>query len=132
MKTSLFPLIILSLFLFASCKSENKESNAVKEIQLETPINNDIHTTDELEDIVTLYVASTKADCVGVAPMKCLQVKDSEDGEWQFMYTNIEGFHYEEGYEYKIEVRRETVANPPADGSSIRYILVKEISKEKK
>ena len=48
------------------------------------------------------------------------------------MYSPIEGFEYEEGYEYVIEVKTENIDNPPIDGSSIKYILTKIISKTKK
>ncbi|MCC9043618.1 DUF4377 domain-containing protein [Myroides sp. M-43] len=51
------------------------------------------------------------------------------------MYEGIEGFTYKEGYEYVLEIKRveleESIA-PIADGSSMRYILVKEISKTKR
>ncbi|NDW18359.1 DUF4377 domain-containing protein [Dysgonomonas sp. 216] len=79
-----------------------------------------------------LIIASEQGDCVGVAPMKCLLVKNEEQSEWQFFYNSIEGFNYEPGYEYVIEVKSEVIESPAADQSSIRYILVKEVSKTKK
>lgn len=87
------------------------------------------------KDVQTYMVNSEKIDCMGVAPMKCLQIKNLTKGdtEWQSMYGNIEGFDYEPGYIYKIEVKEEKLdtKNLPADASSIKYKLVKVVSKEK-
>lgn len=87
------------------------------------------HSGDNREKLV---IASIQADCVGVAPMKCMLVKRVNQPDWEFFYNTIEGFTYEPGYEYVVEIRSENVENPAADQSSIRYILVKQISKEKK
>ncbi|HAC22592.1 MAG TPA: hypothetical protein DCF91_10955 [Porphyromonadaceae bacterium] len=82
----------------------------------------------------TLLINSEKIDCMGVAPMKCLQVKnlDKADAEWETMYANIKGFDYEPGYIYKIKVKVKELDKKqvPADGSSIEYTLEKVISKE--
>jgi len=83
-------------------------------------------------DTIRMTVASRQGDCVGVAPQKCLLVKEGNDPEWEFFYSSIEGFNYEPGYEYVLEVKKENRENPAADQSSIRYILVKEISKIQK
>ncbi|SDR03685.1 protein of unknown function [Chryseobacterium soldanellicola] len=83
-------------------------------------------------DEKTFIVGPQTADCTGVAPMKCLQVKENQTGNWTNFYSNIEGFTYEPGYEYVLKVKTEKVENPPADGSSIKYILVKQVSKTKK
>lgn len=83
-------------------------------------------------DEKTIIIGPETADCTGVAPMKCLQVKESTNGKWTNLYTNIEGFTYEPGYEYVLKIKEEKAENPPADGSSIKYILIKEISRTKK
>ena len=82
-------------------------------------------------DVVTMQVADHYQDCTGVGPMKCLLVKIDGATNWTYHYFGIEGFAYEEGFEYKLTVRREKIKNPPADGSSIRYVLVKVIEKIK-
>jgi heat shock protein HslJ len=79
--------------------------------------------------VKTLYVAHFRVDCVGVGPMKCMQVRDTPDGEWRMFYDQIQGFDYEEGYDYELRVRTEKVENPPADASSIRWILEEVVSK---
>ncbi len=72
----------------------------------------------------TIFVAAETAPCTGVAPMDCLQIKESRDAEWQLFYDQIEGFVYEPGFEYELQVREEAIENPPADGSSRKLILV--------
>ena len=81
---------------------------------------------------VRYTVASEYGDCVGVGPMKCMYVKKANQPDWEFFYNQIEGFNYEEGYEYVIDVKEEPVQNTPADASSVKYVLVKEISKTQK
>ncbi|MCQ9638270.1 DUF4377 domain-containing protein [Chryseobacterium sp. WG14] len=83
-------------------------------------------------DEKTFIVGPQTADCTGVAPMKCLQVKEKTSESWTNFYSNIEGFTYEPGYEYVLKVKTEKIANPPADGSSVKYTLVKQVSKTKK
>jgi hypothetical protein len=81
------------------------------------------------DSVRTFFVSHTKVDCVGVAPMKCLQIRESRDADWTLFYSQIEGFDYEEGYDYELRVSLEEVENPPADASSIRYELVELVSK---
>lgn len=79
-----------------------------------------------------MIVASKQGDCVGVAPMKCLLVKENGQTDWQYFYNQIEDFEYEPGYEYELEIVKEKIDNPAADQSSIKYILIKVLSKKKK
>lgn len=78
-----------------------------------------------------VFIANTLVDCIGVGPQKCLLYKENPSDEWTYFYDTIEGFEYEEGYNYEIEVTVTKIENPPADGSSLHYTLVKIISKEK-
>lgn len=84
------------------------------------------------EDEKTFIIASQTVDCTGVAPMKCLQIKEKESDSWGNFYSNIEGFTYEPGFEYVLKIKTEKIQNPPMDGSSIKYTLVKQVSKTKK
>lgn len=63
--------------------------------------------------------------------MRCLQVKENPADNWSFFYSGIEGFDYEPGYEYVLKVKTEEIENPPADGSSTRFILQEQVSKTK-
>ncbi|MGL5684091.1 MAG: DUF4377 domain-containing protein [Marinifilaceae bacterium] len=83
-------------------------------------------------DTVKFTIASEQADCMGVAPQKCMLIKIGDAKDWTYFYSAIEGFTYEPGYEYVLEVKEEKVANAPADASSIKYILKKVVSKTPK
>jgi heat shock protein HslJ len=79
----------------------------------------------------SIWVASENADCQGVSEQKCLLIKESNDEDWSLFYDDIEGFDWEKGYEYELLVTESKVKNSPADASSIKWKLVKIISKEK-
>ena len=79
----------------------------------------------------TLWIGPKLVDCVGVAPMKCMQIKESEEGEWQNFYDQIQGFDYEPGFNYKIVVSVSEREDPPADGSSLIYTLIEQVEKIK-
>ena len=65
--------------------------------------------------------------------MQCLQVREIKyddkgiktgtDGEFQNFYGNIEGYRHEPGIRKIVRVKRYAIKNPPADGSSLAYIL---------
>jgi len=78
----------------------------------------------------TLIVGPEMVDCVGVAPQKCYKVKENPDDDWSFFYSQIVDFDYQPGYEYELLVREEKVENPPADGSSLRWTLIKVINRK--
>jgi heat shock protein HslJ len=78
----------------------------------------------------TLYIGPELADCVGVGPMQCMLVKENPDDEYQFFYSEIEGFTFEPGYTYELRVRVEPVANAPADASNLKYTLIEVVSQD--
>lgn len=78
---------------------------------------------------MTVYVGPYLVDCVGVAPQKCLLVKEKPGDDWNMHYDPIQGFDYEPGYEYELRILEEQVENPPADASSLRWTLVEMVSK---
>lgn len=85
------------------------------------------------KDTVKMTIASEKRMAMGVAPMEVLLVKEGDAVDWSFFYSNIEGFDYQPGYEYILEVKKENKEHPtPADVSSVKYTLVKEVSKSEK
>ena len=110
-KNNTIILILLTVLLLSACTTQTPERSAIDNGQ------------------ETLYVAPFWALCEGVAPSICLQVRESTDGQWTNFFGEINGFDYEPGYSYKLLVKKETVKNPPADGSSIRWMLVDEQSK---
>lgn len=50
--------------------------------------------------------------------------------ELDLFYQQIEGFTFEPGFRYQLEVRTEQLTDVPADASSVRYQLIKVVSKE--
>jgi heat shock protein HslJ len=79
----------------------------------------------------TFYLNSQQKSCTGAGPMQCIQYKEKQNETWKLLYQPIEGFTYEEGFLYKLKVKQVRVKNPPADGSSVHFVLKKVISKEK-
>lgn len=82
-------------------------------------------------DSKTYEVNSFRVPCTGVGPMECLQVRRQGSDQWEFFYSEIEGFAYEPGYRYRIRVKEEPLdpETVPADASSIRYTLVSVVEK---
>ncbi|MBC7922380.1 MAG: DUF4377 domain-containing protein [Ferruginibacter sp.] len=84
---------------------------------------------------ITLRVNYYKTSCTGEGINECLLVQQDPligTDQWQYFYAPIEGFDYQPGFVYDLRVRTEQVENPPPDASSLRYILVKVVSKVKK
>lgn len=84
---------------------------------------------------VNMMVNSYTVECVGEAEGTCLLVQEGEmigTENWEYFYyvDSIEGFTYEPGFIYGLIVKKTEIENPPADGSSIRYELVRIVSKE--
>ncbi|MFC3814274.1 DUF4377 domain-containing protein [Lysobacter sp. GCM10012299] len=78
--------------------------------------------------------AQTKPCSHPLIPNKqCLQVRElryddrgiktGTPGEWQPLYQDIEGYEHTDGVRNVVRVKRYTIKNPPADGSSIAYVL---------
>jgi heat shock protein HslJ len=72
----------------------------------------------------TIFVSGRLADCTGVAPQKCLQIKFNQDDDWMYFYNSIDGFTHKEGTDFTLKVKREEIENPPADAASFKYILI--------
>lgn len=81
------------------------------------------------EETKTIWVAHRRVDCIGVAPQKCYLIKETQYEDWRFWYGEIEGFDYEEGYAYEIQVQEKMVENPPADAAAVRLELVEVLLK---
>jgi hypothetical protein len=78
-----------------------------------------------------LWIREHLVDCEGSEPMKCLQVRDSEQGEWRLFYDPIQGFSHEDSFAYQIRVEVIDSPSPPMDSSSKRYRLIEIVSKKK-
>ena len=81
-------------------------------------------------DVVRMWIEPDLVPCVGVAPMECMEVSYTEDGEPQLFYDQIDGFTFTPGTAYVLDVRVTDVENPPADASSLSYSLVEVVSED--
>jgi heat shock protein HslJ len=80
-------------------------------------------------NVFTLTVKEELANCIGVGPRTCYQVKYNNSKDWEFFYSEIEGFKYEAGYRYVLKVKRTKRINVPADASAYTYKLVRIVKK---
>ncbi|MBZ9730832.1 DUF4377 domain-containing protein [Salegentibacter sp. JZCK2] len=90
----------------------------------------------EINGVVDMVVNSYTEECVGEMEGNCLLVQEGDQigtEDWSLFYyeDSIIGFDYEPGYIYHLRVKKKKIKNPPMDGSSISYRLVKIVSKEK-
>ncbi len=111
------------LALLSACSSDKANSPP--------PANGGSVNDVDQGEIKMFFVHESRVDCEGEGPRQCLQVRESEDDDWTLFYSNIEGFEHEEGTRYELRVRVEEVPDPPADSSSLRYVLVEIVSQEK-
>lgn len=87
-------------------------------------------SSDTEGDVVRMWIEPDLVPCEGVAPMECMEVSYTEDGEPQLFYDQIDGFTFTPGTAYVLDVRVTEVENPPADASSLSYSLVEVISED--
>lgn len=97
---------------------------------------NDNDSPKDWTENVTVIVSPEKTDFhpfegTGV-PSDGILIKEenSTDGWFAFPLTGIDGFSYEEGYTYRLKVKKTHLGNPPADGFTFTYTLIQIISKE--
>ncbi|WP_300669586.1 DUF4377 domain-containing protein [Soonwooa sp.] len=89
--------------------------------------------TSENTSIKTLFVSAEQKDCsAGAGQQKCMLVREKPTDQWTYFYSNIDGFNYQPGYDYVLTVSTSKIENPPADSSSIKYTLIKQLSKTKR
>jgi heat shock protein HslJ len=84
----------------------------------------------------TYWIRGYKKPCDGMVLMECLEVYQGTNlkkAQWEYIYGSIEGFEFEPGYLKKVILKKEHLdpKEVPADASSIRYTLIKELKKKK-
>lgn len=84
---------------------------------------------------VFFEVAPQRAACSHplIPNMQCLQVRErryqpngvaiKSDAAWQPLYQDIEGYTHEDGVRNVLRVKKYDIKNPPADASSVAYVL---------
>ena len=77
---------------------------------------------------MTIYVASEMTRCKGMLEVQCYQMKDSPEKDYDIFVSSIDGFTFDEGYEYKLLVQKSYYENSPPN-SAPYYSLKKIIRK---
>ena len=96
---------------------------------------NDDETKDKIENI-KMYVSAETGEDFPVYDLDIkkegMKVREKENMDWAVIpFSGIDGFEYEKGYEYVLEVKKIILANPPMDGSNLKYELIKVVSKDR-
>ena len=112
MNKLIIPFILIVSLLVPGC-SDDETKDVVKEINMS--ISSETGVMYDLFDEYKTY------------PMECMLVMSEDNpGVWETLgFNTIEGFTYEKSHEYELRIKRTILANPPMDGSSHRYSLVR-------
>jgi len=105
--------LVVLLFLFFCCTPMNLKEDYIPEGTL-------------------MRINSYTVRCQGIIEMNCLLVQKGDQigtDQWYYFYDTIEGFEYEEGFQFDLDVKITEVANPAADASSKKYNLIRLLRK---
>ena len=83
---------------------------------------------NDTSEVVNLNLKHYLVPVTGLDLQLALLAQEGTDPTLRTFFSNIEGFTYELGFDYELLVRKSEIANPPADGSSIRYELIEIIN----
>jgi len=92
------------------------------EFAYEGECNNTTQTKKEI-----LYVSEESPVCLPMPGIKCptYLTKKTANNSWENFYDEIKGFNYKSHHRYKLSIETKNIPNPPADGSSTEYKLLK-------
>ncbi len=133
MKRPLLPILLVAATLtFGACGADG-DFSAAESAESTLDITRSTTTTaaeieqgkdGPVDGVRRLWIKPDLVDCVGAAPQKCMQVAEAEDDEHYYFYDQIQGFTFEPGTSYVLDVQVEEILDPPADASSLKYTLV--------
>ena len=81
-------------------------------------------------EMETWEIAEQKVPCMGMVPTTCIRYRESGSADWTPLFGVIDGFAYEPGFRYRVEVEIREIKNPPADGSSVAIRLLRLLEKQ--
>lgn len=112
MNKLIIPFLFIACLFVTSCIDDDEPKDKTKDIIMSV--------SEEPGVMYDLF------DSEGKYPIACMRVMDEDfPGEWRNLSMSaIEGFNYEAGHMYTLQVRRTILANPPADASSYTYKLL--------
>lgn len=108
-------VLVFALFLLSACGVENPFSLLV----------------DEGEHIEIITIGPYTERCQGFIEQDCYLEYNEESDRWEFFYEGIQGFDFEPGFIYTLEVRLEDRGTEIQDVGRYAYHLVKVIEKKK-
>jgi LCP family protein required for cell wall assembly len=77
----------------------------------------------------TIYVGPQLVDCAGTGQRQCLQLREGVSGGWFYLNGGIEGFQYEEGYEYELQILEEPAEKSADGGATVGLTLIQVVNK---
>lgn len=107
-------LLILALLFLSACGADN-------------PLPSMIVEEDHIE-IITIGPSIRR--CQGFIEQDCYLEFNQDSGAWEFFYETIQGFDFEPGYIYTLEVRLEEREEGIQDVGRYAYHLVRIIEKK--
>ena len=108
--------LFLATLLLTACKSSKETSSNVKEVVEET--------AKEIATVEKWIIAGEKVKCGEGDLEDCFQVKKFGSANYENMNVEIQGFTFEPGYKYQLEIKV-----VPSKKAATEYILVKEMFK---
>lgn len=99
-------LLLITIGILFSCSNDDGNDSQIINMR----INHYQNTGMALSPVLTLLVQEDNA--IGT-------------NNWNKFYNGIEGFNYVPGKIYNLSVKVEKINNPPADGSSLKYTLLR-------
>lgn len=119
--TGIFSLLIISIFNLHLLQVDGDTDM----IQLVPPYGEIVgEPTEEI-----WVIAPHTSECMGVAPMTCMQVKMDAEESWQNQFNHISNFAYEAGFTYEIRVLIAELTDVPADAST-QFVQLVEIMRK--
>lgn len=83
-------------------------------------------------ETVNLRVDYYQPVAIGLAPQLVYRIQEGNDigsDDWNYSYEKIENFDYEPGFVYDLEIEKNMISNPPADGGNAQLKLKSVIAK---
>ncbi len=122
-------LTVIGLLALISCSEPSAPEPASAHQQAEQsavhpPAVDDTTATEQTAVAsLTLWVAAEKRECMAVGPAQCLQIRFQPQEDWQLFYGEIQGFDYQPGQVYQLEVSEVLIPQPPADAPDRQWVL---------
>ena len=86
---------------------------------------------DEEEHVEIITIGPYIQRCQGFVEQDCYLQLNEESGQWEFFYESIQGFDFEPGFIYTLEVRLEDRGPGVQDVGRYAYHLVKVLGKKR-